>query len=159
MLVPLKSSPENIACNTHGPELYVTTRDPPAQQPQLAAMSTQPDLGPNQNKDGIEISMEAPKSIPFRSDLHSLLVNELKHIRVTPMKDVMMQKIKETLVKALELGFQAANNRIISAFFHFLEMNLTDMTFDPFDPISIIEFVCSFRPACDTNGILKGAAM
>lgn len=31
--------------------------------------------------------------------------------------------------------------------------------FDPFDPTSIARFLKNFKPVCDTNGILKGAAM
>lgn len=82
-------------------------------------MSTQPDLGPDQHEDRTEQSMEVPEKIHSRSKLRPALVKKLGHIGETPKKKAMMQRIEETLLEAFELGFQAANSELKSAFFCF----------------------------------------
>lgn len=82
-------------------------------------MSSQTDPGLYQHKDGVERPMEVTEGIPFRSDLNSLLVNEVNHIAVTQMKEAMILGIEEALAEALELGFRTANTDIKIAFLAF----------------------------------------
>lgn len=68
--------------------------------------------------------MEVLEGVFCRSELQSLLVNELNLLGVTPT----MQDIKESLVMVLKVGFQAARMGIVSTFFCFLEMASMHMT-------------------------------
>lgn len=109
-----------------GPESYVTARDRPGHcQPQATELYTQPELGLDQHKVGIEYPMQVLERVFSNSELHFLLVNEFNHFWVTQMKNAITQAIKKTLAKSFELGFQAANTRKI-ALFHFLKMYLLD---------------------------------
>lgn len=71
--------------------------------------------------------MNIPEGVPSRSELHSLLVNELNPIGVAAMKDVMMVVLDDTVDEAIELGFQAANTELKTAFFRLLAMSLYNM--------------------------------
>lgn len=71
--------------------------------------------------------MEVPKDIPSPSELHFLLVDQLNHIGVTQVEEVMMQGIEETPSEAFELGFQSAITGMKSALFHSLMMALIDI--------------------------------
>lgn len=65
--------------------------------------------------------MKVPERVSSRSMLHSLLKNKLNHIVVAPIKEDMMQNIKETRGKVFEPGTKATNIEIKKASFHFPE--------------------------------------
>lgn len=71
--------------------------------------------------------MEVQKRVPCRSDLHSLLVNQLSHIGDTRMKEAMIQGIEETLAEPFELDVQAPNTEIKSALSGLFELALVDV--------------------------------
>lgn len=89
--------------------------------------STQPGLESDQHKNETEQPFEVPERLPSRSELHVLFENELNHIGITLMKEVVMRGIKKLLAEHFELDFQAANTEIKSAFFSFLKVALMDM--------------------------------
>lgn len=47
------------------------------------------------------------KRVLSRSELHSLLVNQLNHVSFTTTEDAILQATEEILIKAFCLGFQA----------------------------------------------------
>lgn len=127
MLLPCTSSAEDIVQNMQGPKLCVTACDQAGhRQPQDAELSPQLDLGSDQLKDETEQPMEVSEEVPACSELHSLIVNYLNHIRAAPIKNAMLEDIKETVAKASELGFQAAYTRG-NALCHSLEVALMDL--------------------------------
>lgn len=69
-------------------------------------MSTQPGHGPIQHKDRVEQSTKVPDKVPFRSKLHSLLVDERNHIGITQMKESMKRGIDNVLAVVIELVVQ-----------------------------------------------------
>lgn len=106
MFVPSTSNPDNIVRYTQEPEWYINARNPPAHhESQISELSTQPDLRSMRHKDEIEQPMEVPKVLFYRSEQHSLLVNELNHIVATLVKETMIQGIEESFAAAFELGF------------------------------------------------------
>lgn len=101
-------------------ESYITAHDSPVHpQSQVAGLFTQPGHGSFLHKDGIEQRMEVQEEVFSRSAPHFPLVNELNHIGATPISKAMMQGIDETLAKAFEIGFRAANTGMESPFFAF----------------------------------------
>lgn len=66
-------------------------------------MSTQPDPGPYQHKDGIEEPMEVPESVLTRSKLHALVVNQPNHLEVTSINEAMKEVLKETLAEGSKI--------------------------------------------------------
>lgn len=68
-------------------------------------MSIQLDLGLNQDKSGIEPCMEVPEKLSSRSEIRSLLRNELNRSWVVLMKEAVVWGMKQTQAEALELGF------------------------------------------------------
>lgn len=58
--------------------------------------------------------MEAPNVVPSRYELQSLICDKL-NIGVTPMQEMMIHGIEETIVEAYELGFHFANTGTKSA--------------------------------------------
>lgn len=59
--------------------------------------------------------------------LKSLFVEELRNVKVAPIKKLLIQKIEKTLVDISEIGFHSANTGIKSTFFRFLERALVGM--------------------------------
>lgn len=102
LLVPNTSSREEIVSSTLGPETYTAARDSFAHhQLQAAELSNQPDFLSNQRKNEIEQSIEVTERVPFRSELHYMLLNEFNHIEVTSMEELLIQSIEELTCRRL----------------------------------------------------------
>lgn len=74
-------------------------------------MFKQADLGPHQHKNNIEQPMKVPGGFPSLLELHSLLVNEINHIEITPMRESKTKGIIKTLAEVFGLGLHAANTQ------------------------------------------------
>lgn len=56
-------------------------------------------------------------------------------------------------------NYDRSGSKNISKMSKGMKAEMEPHTFDPFDPISIIEFMCNFELAYDNNGIQEGAPM
>lgn len=61
------------------------------------------------------------------AELQSLIASELRNIDSFAIKGAMMREIEETLAEVTDLGPLVADIFVKHAFFHFIEMALTDM--------------------------------
>lgn len=66
--------------------------------------------------------------VPPQDELQSLLIKELRNVGVAPGKEALIQGIEQTLAATFEFGFRFGNTGIMSAFFHFLEMDMNRMS-------------------------------
>lgn len=138
LLVANASNPENIIRKTQEPESYVTAWKPTAQQLKTTEMCTQPSAEPNKPKVAIEQSMEVPKGVRFRFELHSLQVIKPSFIGATLKNKEMVKGTIKALAKAFKLGFQAAN-KATEAFPRFLQIAQMNMIYQEIRNIKLMK--------------------
>lgn len=89
--------------------------------------------------------MEVPDGVPSHLELHFLLVNELNHVGVTPMKEAMMLDVHINASRGFQARLQATNTGK-SAIFRFLEITLKNTIYaETLDPIVMKSFDCASR--------------